>query len=327
VAEQLGTGGSNAHFGASPGVLALRNAYNNSRLTWFDRKGSQTGTWGDEATWGSLSLSANGTRLAVSRGGVQRDIWLQDLARGSSTRFTSEIGEEDAPVWSPDGTQIVYGAYRTGSGVSTGYLMRKGSQGGGEPQPLLSVPGRQLYPQDWSRDGRYVLYVSSLASSQGRLFALPLEGEHTPVQVFADPTAPGQDARFSPDGRWIVYASNESGRSEIYVQAFTKGDGRDGKWTISTAGGTQPRWRRDGKEVVYLAPDGRLMSVEVTIKENGIEAGVPNPLFPSGISRLAVMSPRWDMSADGQKFIVNATGPQTAADQITVVLNWQAQLK
>jgi dipeptidyl aminopeptidase/acylaminoacyl peptidase len=312
-------------------VLSYRSGSSgaNSQLTWFDRGGKSLGDLGQPADYfGGLALSPDGKRVAASEmdQAGKDDIWLLD-ARGVHTRFTFD-GQSTRPTWSPDGTRLVFYSLRGGSSN----VYQKNSSGSGNEE-LLS---KSASPEDWSPDGRYLLYSFLDPKNHNRdlwVLADPAEPpeNHKPVPYIQTPFDKRQ-AQFSPDGRWIAYASDESGpgQYQIYVQSFPAGAG---KFQVSTgAGGTQPRWRRDGKEIFYLAADGKLMAVEAQTAPR-FEAKAPKALFDPRIPRNH--SPLWasffyDITADGKRFLVNSnsTAPESsAAAPITVVVNWLAALK
>jgi eukaryotic-like serine/threonine-protein kinase len=336
IAEHLGISASHGYFTASAsGALAYRTgAGAESQLTWYDRKGKALGTAGNPGSYTEVALSPDGSRVATQRTDGQDDIWLFDFARGAETRFTFDPAVEQNPVWSPDNQQIIFVSGRT-------ELYRKAANGASEAQLLVKSPDR-IAPQDWSRDGRYLLYATNREKTGWDLWVLPLEGERKPTPVLATPFSEIQ-ARFSPDPpggskagpRWIVYSSNESGPFQIYVRPFvapgsSSVGGASGKWMVSNAGGVQPRWRSDGKEILYISPAGELMSVAVTSSGDSFQAGVPQELFEvplSGGPSFGVLTAYWDMTADGQKFLLNSSVTESASPVITVVLNWQAGLK
>jgi Tol biopolymer transport system component len=310
------------------GVLAYRSGGAMvTQLAWFDRAGKPLDQVGPPATYSTPRLSPDQKRLAVERADPQTlslDLWLFDLVRGGTpSRFTFDPASEGYPVWSPDGARIAFGSLR--DGLMNVY--QKLSSGAGEEDPLLKS-GEAKYPTDWSPDGRFLLYTT-LA---GDVWLLPLSGDRKPVSFLWTPFIENW-ARFSPDGRWISYQSNASGRQEIYVKPFREGSapGSTGVWQVSTDGGTDPQWRRDGKELFYLAPDRRLMAVEVKAGAT-FEAGAPRPLF--ALRTLAVSfvftvstPSNYTVSADGQRFLVNSPLEDVAPSPIQVVMNWTSGLK
>jgi Tol biopolymer transport system component len=237
------------------------------------------------------------------------DVWLLEIARGVLRRFTSDGARDYESIWSPDGSRIAFSSDR--KGVLD--LYEKPVAGGGPESLLFESPEhKNLY--DWSLDGRFILYGSQSPKTGEDLWALPLAGDRKPMPV-AQTAFQEVDGRFSPDGRWIAYMLNESGRTEIHVQPFP---GPGGRLQISTSGGRLPQWRRDGREIFYLGPDNRLMAVPVVLAANGstIEAGTPVALFGTRPGSEVAASP------DGQRFLINTT-PDDATPPITVILNWK----
>jgi dipeptidyl aminopeptidase/acylaminoacyl peptidase len=314
------------------GVLAHRAGGGERRqLTWVDRAGIARGTVGppDENGLSSPELAPDGRRVAVHRT-VQRntDVWLIDTSRGVPSRFTFVASNDSRPLWSPDGRRVVFASERNG----VFDLFEKPVSGAGDEQPLL-VTAEPKTPLAWSPDGRLVLYITENPKTGVDLLALPVgasTGDRKPfpvVQTPFDETA----GQFSPDGRWIAYESNESGPVEVYVQPFPElGD----KWQVSTAGGSQPRWRRDGKELFYVAPDARLMAVSIAVGADSqtLEAGAPVPVFATRLASgsnipVGVLSkPQYAVAPDGP-FLMNVAVEGATASPITIVLNWAAELK
>jgi len=322
IAEQIQTTNTNPPYGvfsaSENGVLAYQTGPGaaGSQLTWFDRAGKQIGVLGDSRAYADLELSPDQKRASVStlsRGGG--DIWLYDVARGLPTRFTFGPGLAFGSIWSPDGSRIVFNSNRKG------YLdlYQKASSGAGTEE-LLVEDKLVKYPLSWSPDGRSILYSSAGSQTGLDLFVLPITGDRKPFPFLQTQFNEGQ-GQFSPDGRWVAYASDEAGKLEIYVAPFP---GPGGKWQISTAGGSFPRWRRDGTEIFYLAPDNALMAAGVNGKGSSFQVGAVKPLFKTRVN-----GPRFEygVSADGQRFLVNTPLGQEASAPITVVLNWNAGLK
>jgi Tol biopolymer transport system component len=291
------------------------------RLVWFDRSGKELGAVGEPDLGQNGSLSPDGRRIVMDRTvGGNVDIWVTDLQRGTSSRFTSEATIDGYPIWSPDGTRIAFGSIR---GSSTNLFWRSATGGGVEQVVLVTEEGKA--PTDWSRDGSFFLYRSSSPKTGFDIWAIPLDRDGkpgTPFQVVQTPFEE-KDAQFSPDGGWIAYESNESDRSEIYVQRFPK---PEGKVRISPAGGSQVRWARSGSELFYMALDGQLMAVPVRVAADGrtMDAGAPIPLFRARVGGALQGSARqqYMVSADGQRFLMN-TVPAGASPPVTVVLNWK----
>ena len=324
VAEHLGAAGSSGYFAASATTLTYRVGGGAGRqLRWYDRNGKALDTVGATgASFNEFSLSPDGSRVAVFQSDAQMDVWVTDLTRNATLRLTFGGESERFPVWSPDGRQI---AYAGGPGI-----YRKAADGTGEPELLLKSD--TAAPLDWSSDGRFLLFRTNDAANSADLWVLPLQGDRKPVSILASPFDE-TSARFSPDDRWIVYRSVQTGSSEIYVRPFAapgSNDGRTGQWMVSTGGGYQPRWNRNGKEILYLRPDNQLMSVEVSISGAALQAGVPKPLFNMPIYNGATnanTAANWDLSRDGTRFLVNASTADPNDSPIAVIENWQQLLK
>ena len=324
IAEQVlfDAGYTRAIFSVSQnGVLAFQSgsAKMGSGLVWFDRDGKEVGTLGDPALHGQLRLSPDGQTVAVSIADAksgQANLWTIDVARGLRTRFTFAASYDDSPVWSPDGSRLVFSSDRTGRND----LYQKSISGVGNEELVLPLESDD-FPLDWSPDGRWIIFGSiSPQQPKGDLWALEPSGDPKPVPILQTPFDEG-DARFSTDGRWIAYVSDESGQQEVYVAPFP-GPGR--KWQISAAGGSLPLWNRDGKEIFYQAADQKLMSVEVSADESGVQVGQAKALFqlpPSGGGA------SYDVTPDGRKFLVKRGLASESESPLTVVVNWPAELK
>jgi Tol biopolymer transport system component len=319
------------------GLLAYRGgATPRSQLAWFDRMGTALGVLAppDETRMLNPRLSPDGRRVAVART-VQgnRDIWLLDGARTS--RLTFDAATELIPVWSPDGSRIVFGSIRTGQQ----HLYIKPSSGAGAEEPLLESTQGSRVATDWSRDGRFLLFFSTDPQSGQDLWVLPMHGAmaspsgspddkgdaRTP-RVFLKTTFIEVWARFSPDGRWVAYQSNESGRHEEYVQPFVEGVGgaTGGQWQVSTAGGISPVWRADGQELYYVAPDGTLMAAPMAVRGTELAPGTPVELFrPRMVSGGdAGLGAQYDVSRDG-RFLINTVVDDATSAPITLIQHWR----
>ena len=306
-------GPAHAAFSVSrTGVLAYETAARPSRLAWFDRQGREIGQLGEPPVIKGLRISPDGARAAVDvedrRTGTS-DIWVFELASGVSTRLHSDPVDEKMPVWSADGSKLLYRSDR--GGPPDIYEIALGVPG--SEHPLLELPGVQQ-PEDVSRDGRWLAYLNEVQSTLWNIWLLPLQGERKP-----SPWLPSRfnetSPRFSPDGRWIAYESNESGISEIYA-ALT--DGGAEKRRISPSGGRQPRWRADGKELYYIAPNGFVMAVPVN-PGSRLDAGAPAPLF-----RVESEIENYDVTPDGARFLVSTPLEKVRETPIRVILNWPA---
>jgi hypothetical protein len=304
------------------GVLAYRLA-NDTQLVWFDRHGTSLGSIGPPAQYADPALSPDETRVAVTRVDPRSgtsSIWLFDTARGLGSQFTHEPSSEEMPLWSPDGREIIFSSNSRGMFD----LYRKPVVGTVREEPLLTSLGntRSL---DWSRDGRFVLFTKgpTLGNMPAGIWALPLVGDRTPTPIHA-PAAIAGSAQFAADGRWVAYVSDESGANEVYVRRFPIDDAH---WRISTEGGIEPRWRRDMRELFYLAPSGDLMTVPLKM-DSAPHAGSPAVLFRTPFGDLTNITGRnhYDVTADGERFLATVPRGGAASSPITVVLNWTAGL-
>ena len=326
VADQVvfDSGGSVAAFSVSRvGSLIYRAgvAGSQAQLIWFDRSGREVRRVGDpDSSTPSIPMIAPGGRRAVLVRSVNgnQDIWMLELGRGLLSRITFDAAAEVAAIWSPDGSRIAFNSDR--SGVFD--LYQKPATSGGREELLLATSLNKA-PTDWSPDGRFLLYRSPAPSTSFDLWALPLFGDRKPFPV-VQTRFDERDAQFSPDGKWIAYQSNESGRFEVYLQPFP---GPGVKLRVSTDGGAQVRWRRDGKELFYIGLDQRLMSAPIGIdaKTHSIEAGPPVPLFVTHIGGAVQPSAplqQYDVSGDGEQFLMNTITDQ-ATLPISMLVNWK----
>jgi Tol biopolymer transport system component len=329
-----------ASFGLNPGafsvsnngVLSYRNGSSlteNTQLAWFDRTGKLVEMVGRPGGYLGLDLSPDGRRIAVHRhDGDGGDIWLFDSERrGTMLRFTFDASQDNSsPIWSSDGSHIAYSSFRNGKYG----IYQKLSNGTGHEE-LLVEPGRLEAPMTWSPDGKYIVYMLNDLKTGVDLWAVPLVGDKKPYAFLATPFTEVH-AQISPNGKWIAYASDETGRREIFVRPFPTGDG---KWQVSTDGGYYPRWRQDGKELFYMgsATLGKIISVKVSPAGATFEYGDATELFDSGFLNFAHPSPyhTFAVSGDGQRFLIprpESIGTSDSAPApITVVLNWTAGLK
>jgi Tol biopolymer transport system component len=250
------------------------------------------------------------------------DLWLIDAkSGGKNDRFTFDPGTETAPVWSPDGSRVVYASNR-GGGFD---LYQKLSNLAGNEEELFKS-GEQKYPTDWSRDGRFLLFTANGGKTQPDLWSLAMEGEHK-ATTFLQTEFQEYGGRLSPDGRWLAYVSNASGRVEIYVRPFPASADRTGQWLVSNGGGSFPLWRKDGKELFYRGPGGAVTAVDV-MAGAVFKSGQAKQLFQVQAVNVNGAGSNWDVTVDGQRFLINTTGGEGAAQEpITLVLNWTAGLR
>jgi eukaryotic-like serine/threonine-protein kinase len=319
-----------ASFSSSGQFAYVQGSFGRRRLVWMDRAGNILGTVGepDDAGLANPELAPDGQRVAVTRQ-IQNipepNVWLIDVTRGVPTRLTLGPGNHSAAFWSPDGTRVLFGS-RLG-GVRN--LFVKAVDGVGDAKVLFESDANKT-PSGWSPDGHVVLYVVP----GDDLMGVDVESKKSfPV---ARTSANEGWGEFSPDGRFVAYQSNESGRFEIYVRTFPDAEG---KWLVSVAGGTQPRWRRDGKELYYVAPDERLMAVTLIADKTGrtLEVGNALPLFRmslitgAGASGVVTIGSgpkqQYAVAPDGRFLMIVPVAETAAPTPISIVVNWPATLQ
>jgi len=302
--------GFGAFSASSTGSLAYRPSAGETQLMWLDRTGRTVVALGqpDDNQLGLVQMSSDGRTAALERmveGNA--DLWLADTERGVLRRLTTDPGFDGDAIFSPDGSRVLY---VTDGKADVFQMYERRSDGVGDAT-LVFESAENKNPNDWSPDGRYVLYSSQRVETNLDLMALPLFGERKPFEVAR--TQFGEtDGRFSPNGRWVAYTSTETGQSEIFIQPFP---GPGPKSQISVGGGMRARWRRDGQELFYVAPDNRLMSVPITQSGTNVQAGPPRALFTLATAL------DYEVAPDGQRFL--ATGVVSEASPITVILNWK----
>jgi serine/threonine protein kinase/Tol biopolymer transport system component len=299
------------------GLISYRRGGSGQRqLTWFDRTGKTLGTVGepDDEGLSTPKISPDGRRVVVYRVAEgNNDIWILDGVR--RTRLTFDPSQDRFPIWSSDGSRIFFDSTRRGGRRD---LYSKPSNNTGSEQPLLETDLDKV-AGDASPDGRFLLFATNAPKLGWDQWVLPLTGDAKPY-AFLNASFDERNGQFSPDGKWIAYSSNESGRFEIYARPFPKNDGQT---SISTTGGIWPRWAPDGKTLYYVAPDGKLMAVPITINGAAMEAGAPSALFQTHIVGGGTgidLGRQYDVAPDG-RFLINVTADDTAAP-ITVIENW-----
>jgi Tol biopolymer transport system component len=323
IAQGLGSGLGTAAFCTSDtGVLAHRVGGGQPRqLRWVDRQGQVVGAIGDPSldAISAPELSPDGRTLAVFRQPQgNNDIWLLDLGRGVYTRLTAGPPASSSPLWSPDGRSLVYTSRRGG----VNGIFRKSVSGNAPEESVLAVPNTGI-PLSWSPDGRLLVIRAAGERTGPDLLAIDMTGDRKPFPVVQTPFDEAE-AQISPDGQWLAYGSNESGRYEIYLQPFPAGGTRV---QVSAVGGAQVRWAPSGKELFYIAPDSRMMAVEVRASGGAPDVSAPVALFstnaPSGTNILG-SKPQYLVTRDG-RFLLNTAVDATNTPPITVVLNWQSE--
>ncbi|MEO5739827.1 MAG: hypothetical protein ABIS29_04440, partial [Vicinamibacterales bacterium] len=304
--------------GAGPIAYRASAGQLHRQLAWFDRSGKPLGLAGEEGMLQTNpSLSADERYVAVQRTTQENvDLWVLDLRRNAAKKLTDDPGIDSMPVWSPDGARIVFNKTRGDPG-SLAVLTIDGTR----DDEVLQIASQGLkIACDWSPDGQFILYKQVDPVTGNDLWALPMSGDRTPLLVAKSPHDE-RDGQFSPDGKWIAYESNESGRPEIYIQPFP---GRGTKVPISVEGGIQVRWRRDGKEIFYIAPDERLMAVTIDPAAGAAGIGRPVPLFTTHLAPIRSISrQQYVVASEGQRFLISSTENPPPVP-LTLILNWKA---
>jgi eukaryotic-like serine/threonine-protein kinase len=300
------------------GLLVAQNsgAVSFSQLIWLDRKGNQVAVVGKPGLYANVSLAPDGKSVAVDKtdsSNQNTDVWIYELQHDGAKRMTFDPAIDAMPVWSPDASRLAFSSSR--QNVFNLYLK---AADGTQEEKLIQHVDVDEYPSDWSRDARFILYTRG-----PDLWFLTLpEMKSTP---FLKTPSTLKNGHYSPDGKWVAYASNESGKWEVYVTSFPAAQG---KWQVSSGGGEQPRWRADGKEFFYLSSDGKVMAAPVTEGTN-FDVGAPVPLFQANPREASATSEQqfYDVSRDGQRFLINTEVRQTEVEPMSIILNWTAKLQ
>jgi serine/threonine protein kinase len=324
LAEQVGMGVIGvAEFSASQsGSLTFEKFDNTTKLVMYSREGKEIGQVGSPKQFGEVSLSPDGTRVATMFSdsyGRSRAIWVFELARGTSSRVTAEGIGADYPIWNASGSELAYFAPAGGGGI----YLRSPDELGSSSVLVESVTMAQ--PGSISPDGKLLAYANFTAGKGPRIWIHTFAPEKSGAKDYPLLGTDSNEfqAQFSADGRWLAYNSTETGREEIYVVPFP---GSSHGVQISTSGGSQPRWRRDGREIYYIAPDGKMMAAAIQFDGRSLRAATPKMLFQTRIDSITRSPHQYDVTADGQKFLINSR-PEQASQPITLYVNWPAALK
>jgi serine/threonine protein kinase len=327
IAEHIAVNGATAvpEFSASQnGILVYQTGEASGAwdLLWFTREGKPEGALAQQDRYYYPALSPDGGRVAVSLfNGTQgvADIWILDIRRGTKSRLTFGSGTQVSAVWSFDGKTVYYASNR-----GANQIYSKPADGSGSEQAVLEDTTASEVPYDASPDGRYLIFTRRLLSDSRNnldIWALPLTGGGKPFPIVQTPFDDVSPA-ISPNGKWMAYQNNESGRTEVYVTLFPGGGAR---WQVSTNGGVEPKWRGDSKELYFLDPSDNLTAVDVDAAGDSPRLGVPHALFQAiGVQRQVGT---YVATADGKKFLINSGSTKQGNEPLTLVMNWTAELK
>ena len=298
------------------------------QLIWKDRTGKQVGLFGPPGIYRDFRLAPDEKRIAFANSSIDnRDVWVLDSVRGVTSRLTFDPAIDDPAMWSPDGLRVVWASNRAGAFD----LWVKSANGAGPEQLLVKMGAPAGWPEDWSRDGRFILYQIPGAKTGQDLWIAPQPSEGAGGDSRPFPYLQTQfdekHGRFSPDSHWVAYTSNESGREEVYVQSFPPSGA---KFQISTGGGREPQWRKNSTELFYISEDRTLMAVPVQLASSAsepLQVGQPKPLLRVPVLDTFIVGRSYEVGNDGQRFLMPAPASGATAPPLTVVLNWQTQLK
>jgi Tol biopolymer transport system component len=326
VVPRVGSSSWQSHslFSASEGLLVYAPTFAAaSQLLWLDRNGKPIGSLGDPGLYLAPRISPDGRKVAVDVQDPARntsEIWIYDASTGVGSKFAFGSWSNYFPVWFPTGDRLIFGSDRKARGVRWD-LWTKALDGNDE-EIFVESPD-QRFPENWSRDGRFLsLYAIPVQGKRNiQVWILSMGGDRR-ASPFATEALEQWDSRFSPDGRWVAYQSNESGRFEVYVRPFP---GPGGKWHVSTAGGGHPRWNKDGKELYYLSLDNKILALPVNLGAT-FHAGSPVELFAVHPTSNP-FSTVYDVTADGQRFLVNTVASDEGSPPLSLVVHWPALLE
>jgi Tol biopolymer transport system component len=291
-----------------------------SELRWRDRTGKQLGSLGAPGDYYTPRISVDGKRVAFTRRDDNNsDIWVANLPGNSFTRLTFDPAIDENPIWSPDGASVTFANDAAGKAN----LYRKAATGAGTVERLTTGNTFEQQPLDWSRDGRFLLYTQITRSTEIMIQA----AEGGKPLSFLGHARGASKAQFNPGvPRWIVYDFDDSGRREIYVQAFEPGKpASSARWQISNGGGMMPRWRGDGKEIFYLSLDGKMMAARVSGDGAAFQASTPEVLFNATPPNLRTPNFEYDVSSDGERFLMIEPLVAPEYQPLTLVSNWQSR--
>ena len=298
-------------------TLMYRSTSTTNELVWVDRQGHRSGVAAPVAAYDSIALSPDGKRIAFDRySSTNQDVWVHDIERQFSSRFTTQGPFNNVPVWAPDGGTI---AFATGRNRGVDIYQRKVGATGDDDAVLRVNAIPILFPSDWSRDGKYLMYYRSDRKTRLDTWVLPLFGDRTPMKILGSPYNESQ-GQFAPDGKSFAFVSDQGGQQQVYLQSFPSPTLQA---QVSTAGGTQPRWRPDGRELFYLALDGKMMSVSIRGNDT-LETDAPRPMFNTPLDPRALRQ-TYAVSPDGQRFLLQMPSASSSST-LTVVLNWPGLL-
>jgi Tol biopolymer transport system component len=299
------------------------------KLVWVDRKGAAKLLGAQPRAYAQPTLSPEGRRVTVASQEANLDVWVYDTGRGGLARLTFQPGEDESPVWTPDGKKVAYSSSLSGKART---ILWKNSDGSGTEDPLVAS-GYHTHLSSFSSDGRFLAYTDYDPITRGDIWVLPLDENATShsgggvsgrqPRVFLQTPFNERDAKFSPDGHWIAYSSDESGSDQIYVQAFP---GPGGKWQVSADGGYGPTWAANGRELFYRNGD-TMMVVSVTTRPS-FSAMPPRVLFEGKFEENNRRESNYDVAPDGQHFLmIKASEAETGPTQLHLVVNWFEELK